>query len=69
MGFERLLPSGHLQLKCQILCLFLIMLSNLTHIDANTSALTDHGWLHLLSWENLGAQENNHAIPAIYSRN
>lgn len=35
----------HLQLKWQILWLCLIMLSKLTHIDANNSVLTEHGWL------------------------
>lgn len=44
-GFESFYPQEHLQLKSQILFLFLIMLPKMTHTDANTFTLADHGWL------------------------
>lgn len=43
--FKGFYPQEHLQLKCVIVCLFLIMLSKMTQIHANASAIIDHGWL------------------------
>lgn len=50
VGFESFYPEEHLQLKSQILFSFLITLPKLTHIDANTFTLTDHGWLSSCSF-------------------